>query len=464
MSLYTSATYRRGPLWTQELLLSVRGSVRRWIRSFGQADLASQIERFEHFDAEAVTEIQLLKVRATLEQAAKYVPFYRKRFAEIGFDPRDLTHLRDLQRIPELTKLEALSAGHSLLSERHWGPRYSALTSGTTGTPMRVWRDLSIARREQAFINRQLRWAGVKDGDSRVWLRGDKVVPLRQRTPPYWRLSRGDNTLLMSSYHLSASSSSLYIEEMGRFDPKVIVAYPSSILLLARSLANDGNRYRGRRLRAIITSSETLTSEHRGIIEGAFRCRIFNFYGSAERVVCIGTCESGKYHLMSDYGYAEFAPCADGSLELVGTSFGNYVMPWIRYRIGDVVVPAPSDARCDCGRSLPLIEQIEGRVSDSIVTPDGREVMMAGNILAYIPDVIEGQVRQERPGEVELLLVMARGGQLNIESAKRAVTDHLGCAMQVSVHCVAAVPRTASGKLRPVVRVAASHTSTEVSA
>jgi phenylacetate-coenzyme A ligase PaaK-like adenylate-forming protein len=113
---------------------------------------------------------------------------------------------------------------------------------------------------------------------------------------------------------------------------------------------------------------------------------------------------------------------------------------------------------------LPLIEQIEGRVSDSIVTPDGREVMMAGNILAYIPDVIEGQVRQERPGEVELLLVMARGGQLNIESAKRAVTDHLGCAMQVSVHCVAAVPRTASGKLRPVVRVAASHTSTEVSA
>src|SRR5207253_7378470 len=50
------------------------------------------------------------------------------------------------------------------------------------------------------------------------------------------------------------------------------------------------------------------------------------------------------------------------------------LMPFIRYRIEDVGVP--SDRRCSCGRGLPLMERVTGRVADYLKRRDGS--MVAG--------------------------------------------------------------------------------------
>ena len=180
--------------------------------------------------------------------------------------------------------------------------------------------------------------------------------------------------------------------------------------------------------------------------------QIFDWYGSFERMSAIGTCEHGRYHLISDYSYTELEDKGNGSSEVIGTSFDNMLMPWIRYRLGDALVPAAPGTVCECGRHFPVIEQIIGRVEDYILAPDGRHVVMMSNVLDYIPNLLEGQVRQDSREELTLLLVLAPNARLDEASVRKAVKAQLGEGMTITIRQVDSIPRTNNGKLRVVVR------------
>ena len=113
------------------------------------------------------------------------------------------------------------------------------------------------------------------------------------------------------------------MEALEEYDPVALQTYPSAVLFLAGMLDSQGRRYGSassspRKLRAIVTSSETLLPEQRKLIERVFGCRVFDWYGSFERVAAIGTCEHGNYHLLSDYGHAEILDSEQGG-EVIGT-------------------------------------------------------------------------------------------------------------------------------------------------
>jgi phenylacetate-CoA ligase len=453
MSIYTAPYYIGSPVWMQEAMLSLRGWARGSLRE-GPAfrrELA-EVDRTQWLDEAAMDALQLDRVRRTLQHAFDHVPFYRDRMRAVGFEPDDLHTLADLGRLPELSKRDVFDAGERMLSDVHHGLRFKGSTSGTTGLSMTGWRDLHTINRENAFIWRQMGWAGMKPGDRRVWLRGDKVVPSAQKAPPFWRHNRGEHQLMMSAYHLSEATAGAYIDALEAYDPVVLQGYPSAVLLMARYLVSKGRRYRGRSLRSVVTSSETVTDEHRRLVDEAFGVRIFDWYGCFERMVAIGTCEQGRYHLMSDYSYTELHPQPDGSCEVVGTSFDNLLMPWIRYRLGDAIVPAPQGTLCTCGRAFPVIDHIVGRIEDYILTPDGRHVFMMSNVLDYLPNLLEGQIRQDSRDEVKLLVVMAPGAVLDEPGARAAVRAQLGDDMRITIQRVERIPRTSNGKLQVVVR------------
>ena len=157
----------------------------------------------------------------------------------------------DLSRLPLLTKQDVVKAGLALVARRAGLLRFKGTTSGSTGLSLTGYRDLRSIRYENAFIARQLSWAGMRRGDRRAWIRGDMVVPAGQGCPPFWRLNRADNMLMLSSFHLSEAHSPAYIAALEHFDPVIIQAYPSSIAFLARYLDGSGRRYRGRSLKGI---------------------------------------------------------------------------------------------------------------------------------------------------------------------------------------------------------------------
>lgn len=451
--MFSSFAYRLNPVWAQELLISAKSSLRNMVRE-GRAfeAIATQLHETQWWSEHELRDFQSQRLRLIVESAARDVPYYRDQYRPLGLDIEQLEFPQAIANLPLITKGDVREGGKSLISERKQGPLFPGSTSGTTGTPLNLYQDLPAINRENAFIRRQLTWAGLRRGDRRAWMRGDMIVSAAQQQPPYWRLNRTENMLMLSSYHLSEAAAPAYVDSLALFDPVVIQAYPSSIGFLATWMLSTGTRYRGRSLRGIVTSSETLSEIRRREIESAFGCRVFDWYGQFERVAAIGTCEQGRHHLLSDYSYVEMLPADDGLFELVGTGFNNLSMPLIRYRCGDLVRPAPPNEHCACGRSFPLIEQVIGRVDDPIQLTDGRSIGRLDHIFKDVEGILEAQIRQERRDAVTILVVPGTGFNDRTRHTLHSNARHrLGEGIALEIRLVDAIPRTGNGKFKGVV-------------
>jgi len=448
-----SLAYRRSPIWAQESLISAKHSLRRMMRE-GRAfeAIAARVNESQWWSERALRDFQSANLRTVVESAACQVPYYRDRYRSLNLNFGNLEFPEDMAKLPSITKTDVREGGKSLVSEKKRGPLFSGSTSGTTGAPLSLYQDRHAINRENAFIWRQLFWAGLRRGERRAWMRGDMIVPSTQEKPPYWRMNHAENMLMLSSYHLSESAAPAYLDSLAGFDPVVIQAYPSSIGFLAAWMLSAGVHYRGSSLRGIVTSSETLSAIQRREIESAFACRVFDWYGQFERVAAIGTCERGRHHLLTDYSYVEMLPAEDGLFELVGTGFNNMSMPLIRYRCGDLVRPAPATERCACGRSFPLIEEIVGRVDDPIKLPDGRSVGRLDHLFKGVEGILEAQIRQDRRDTLTMLVVASAAFSDRTREILQSNARHrLGESIALEIRPVDSIPRTRNGKFKGVV-------------
>jgi phenylacetate-CoA ligase len=433
--------------WTYSLKFSLRSLGRELVRNFwGRHFVYPLLAANEH----------------SREALARYVA---RRAAALGVhidgDPAGLPRLAPGSRL--LTRQELRRHPERLLRPRRWGSiiRTTIRTSGTSGTPLTIVQSLGNMVREEAFIYRQLRWIGYRHGQRRAWIRGDLVCGAQPQDGRYWCRDWVGNMLMMSSYHLSDASMGAYIAALEEFDPVVIQAYPSSIAALAAWLNARGRCYgqelRGRRLRGVMTSSETLAPEVRAAVRTAFGVAVFDWYGQSERVAAIGTCEHGSYHVLTDYsgvallGTGEMSGAAGepAAWELVGTSLNNLAMPLERYRTGDSVIPGDEGKKnaCPCGRVFPTVEAVVGRQDKIITLPDGRIVARLDRIFqGHERHLVEAQVLYRGDGRFVLRVVALEG--FGEQDAQAMVDQFLlrvpGVA--VSVERVAAIPRGPNGK------------------
>lgn len=327
--------------------------------------------------------------------------------------------------------------------------RSSIRTSGTSGSPMTLVQSLGAVIREEAFLQRQLHWAGWRPGQKRAWIRGDIVCAADPPDGRYWCHDWFGRMLMMSSYHLSNASIGAYIGALERHDPVVIHAYPSSIALLAAWLERSGRRYGAPSLRGVLTSSETLVPQVRAAIERSFGVRVFDWYGQAERVAAIGTCERGSYHVLTDYSGVELLEgVAEGGLcELVGTTLNNPAMPLARYRTGDRVLPG--SGACACGRVFPTVAAVMGRQEQGVTLPDGRTVTCLDRVFHGLDaHIIEGQVLYRGDGSFTLRVVTMPGFGRADETALLAAFRQRVPHAAVGVEQVAAIARGPNGKFK----------------
>jgi phenylacetate-CoA ligase len=336
--------------------------------------------------------------------------------------------------------------------------RSTIRTSGTSGTPLTLVQTLGAIVREEGFVQRQLHWIGWRPGQRRAWIRGDIVCADRPPDGRYWCHDLAGRMLMMSSYHLAETTIGAYVGALERYDPVVLHAYPSSVAALATWLDAHGRRYGesggGRALRGVLTSSETLEPAVRALVERSFGVRVFDWYGQAERVAAIGTCEAGSYHVLTDYGGVELLEGEggegdegdDGSCELVGTTLNNPAMPLRRYRTGDRVLPG--DGRpCACGRVFPTVQAVIGRRERIVTLPDGRMVARLDRVFqGHDRHLIEGQVLYANDGRFRLRVVAGPGFSAHAESRLVAAFLLRVPGADVAVERVTAIPRGPNGK------------------
>ncbi|RAI70742.1 phenylacetate--CoA ligase family protein [Pseudomonas fluorescens] len=317
-------------------------------------------------------------------------------------------------------------------------------TSGSTGRPLTITQDLGTTVKEEAFVYRQLRWAGYQHGDRRAWLRGDVVCNGKPYRGIYGCRDWWSNTLMLSSYHISSHTAQNYLSALESFNPILIQAYPSSIYSLASWMLANKVCYSGNSLRAIVTSSETLERSVQECIEQAFGCRVFDWYGQAERVAAIGTCEHGGHHVLTDYGRVELLSDSDDLYELVGTSYNNKAMKLSHYRTGDLV--RLNSEACPCGRTFPTVDTIIGRRDKKITLADGRQIGRLDHLFKGMKNVVEGQVVYR--GENRFILRAVVGPDWRTADAELLVqrlNERVGHVV-ANVEIVFSIPRGANGK------------------
>ena len=334
-----------------------------------------------------------------LHRARKSVPWYREHW-----DARrrngDASSPELLDNWPILEKDEVRRNPMAFLAD-DCDPKsmYQVQTSGTTGKPIEFYQSRATVRRQYALSEaRMKRWYGVSRRDRWAHLGGQLVAPVGQKEPPFWVRSLGLHKVYMSTVHLSVATAPAYHREIIRFQPAYLLGYSSALHALAGGML--AANLPSPELKVVISDSEPLLDYQRETIERAFTCPVVETYGQTEGVLMASQCLHGRMHLWPETGYLEVL--ADGVQvsageigDFVVTGLSNPDMPFIRYRVGDCGAVAPATEPCACGRTLPHLSSVVGRIDDVVVTADGRQIGGLDPAFHIDAPLVEAQVVQE---------------------------------------------------------------------
>jgi phenylacetate-CoA ligase len=414
--------------------------------------MITDLRRHESMSPAEIDALQESALHRTLTTAIARLPYYRR--LPRSFHPgQSRAVLREY--FPIIDKHTLLQNPDKLYP--HAGRRmlWNTLgkTSGTTGTPLTVFRNPQSVLAENAFIRRHWTWAGFRRGMRFATLRGDLIVPVDQAEPPFWFHNRYSQQLLLSSRHLKEPCVGAIIDELERFAPAMLQAYPSTVFALAQFMAERNRRVH---IPFVFTASEPLYQHQRELIEERFGARVMDMFGMAERVAFATECEHGSMHLNPDYSFVELVnedgqPTDDVGF-IVGTTFHSMAMPLVRYRLSDRTrwVHGP----CACGRPFPRIEPVTGKFEDSIYGGNGAFVSPSVLTFAFkgLRNIRKSQVAQVAPERWEIRLVPDAGfGAEDKHRLVDNVRNLVDSLVTVDVVVRDDIPSTPSGKFRWVV-------------
>ena len=124
--------------------------------------------------------------------------------------------------------------------------------------------------------------------------------------------------------------------------------------------------------------------------------------------------------------------------------------PFIRYRVGDLAMWDPDP--CLCGRQMPVIKEVIGRIEDVVIGPDGRQMVRFHGVFTGQPNVREGQIIQEALSMIRVRVVPThRFSQVDEQDIVNRVQQRLGNEVTVTVEKVREIPRTKAGKFQAVI-------------
>jgi phenylacetate-CoA ligase len=412
-----------------------------------------ELEQSQWHSPEALAQLSFLRLLDALGHAERHVPFYRKRFAEFGVRVSQIKAPEDLAAFPIVTKDDVRKHPQEFVAENFRGHLHRSSTGGSTGASMTFHYDHATYEKRVAAAIRANRWAGAEIGNREVHVWGRP--PGEREGLHTWKRSLVEwvwRHKFVSSFHLHQDKLGDTFRAIGSYAPRAIIGYTTPLYLLARA-AIDEQIVMPAPL-GIITSAERLFEHQREVIEKGFGAPVFDRYGCREVMLIGAECQRhAGLHLNVENVFVELyrggRPAPIGTAgEVLLSDLQNRAMPLLRYRNDDVATAKAG--LCPCGRGLPLLASVEGRVLDLIVGTNGR--IVAGEAFVHLLKeypIDRFQVHQRADRSTSLRIIAGRGfrSEQATEIDKRLRTV-LGHDAAFCVELVDDIPLTISGKHR----------------
>jgi phenylacetate-CoA ligase len=388
------------------------------------------LNKSQWWTREQLENLQLEGLKELVDFARKECPYYR--------DLPEIKDLADIKQIPVLTKSLIKQNFNKILVSKI---PHCITTTGGTVSKVTVAGDLRI--REALEAERFKSWYPIKKWDRLCYLWGSidvgQVPHIKDKY--LW---------LPVEMLINQDVASDYIERIAKFKPDYLKAYAHPLYILARYTLELGKSLRGC-VGVIATHCETLTPEMRKIIEEAFGCEVFNYYGSRDLGSQAQDCNVHKdLHVTMERYLLEIE---DG--RFLFTDLLNYASPLIRYENQDIGEWGES---CQCGRGLVTIKPLVGRVLNYLQDKNGDWI---SGFIIYLPimyydhkfgtnlfDWVEAyQIRQREQGKITILLKPWNHVKPPEDlSQQLKVIQEYGQNFMVDIQIVDSIPKSSTGK------------------
>ncbi len=410
-----------------------------WLMKDGANAAIREIDRNEQLGRAALEEVTLGKLRNLLVHASANVPYYSDRLDGVAVSGSASELVASFQRLPPLSKATINENLESMISTDLGGNGLDKnSTSGSTGEKLIFYTDWRSGAYRKATVRRSQRWLGVKPGEPEVRLWGSPIDIDRAKSLRGYVHSVISREKMLSAYSMDEASLHEYLRFCKRFKPKLLIAYPSALMIFAAFLEKQGARLPS--LRAISCSAETLYDHDREYLAGVLGAPVFNRYGCREvGDIANEVPDADGLLVSSDRVYVEILdeqgkPCAPGEQgEVVVTDLENYGMPMIRYRIGDLARWAPENARGIEKYPFPMLKSVDGRTLDIVQAPNGNRI--GGTywtiLLRNRPGIKKFQVIQDTYDSIRVLYVREQGAGPDFDYYRKEIAERCGDELRV---------------------------------
>lgn len=458
-SMSYSNLYFKAPVFFQNIAMSSYGLYWKK-RRFGGV-FKKEVDLFRtrnSFSKQQWDKYQELELRKLLVHAFTNVPFYKKKYMDAGYNLGDFQtfKLKDLNKLPFLEKEELRQFGKTelLSNTRNKGSFYSS--SGSTGTPTSIYYSREFHQKWSAAFEVRIReWAGVDRFTPRGMIGGRKI--LKGNSPPFYRYNYFEKQTYFSAYHIGPSNLNNYLKGIIEGKVEYMTGYAMSNYLLAIEFEKAG--IIPPKMKAVITSSETLTNEMRRTLEKVYDCKVYDSYSGVEACGLISESNDGKLFNSPDIGIIEVLDKKGNNVkqneigELISTGLLNYDQPLIRYKIGDRISLGNVN-NVNNQRQMPIIKSINGRIEDVVTGPNGNIMVRFHSIFVDIGGLIASQIIQQTISHIVLKLVIDDNCYNDVNS-EAIMTDRLkyqlGDSIKIFFEYVNELPLTSSGKIKAVI-------------
>lgn len=416
-----------------------------------------ELNQTQWLSREELLTLQQKKLHSLLIYAYQYVPYYRRLFDRVGFNPDDvLADRTQFCRLPILTKAIIRQNSNNMLTtdSKRRASMSPLTTGGSTGHPLAFMQDNNFRDYVTADIHRHLGWAGWELGQVHAYIWGASFETETSRTIRAKLMNWALNRFVTNAYVLSDESMGAFVSQIRRCHPRILFGYPSGLYRFAEFVHEHG--FDDIKFNSILASAEVLYPAQRQFIEAVFDGKMFNRYGTRELGGICCECEAHTAsHISVENVYVEILQELDNneptqpgeSGHIIVTNLNNYGMPFIRYSIEDMGAWS-TVKNCPCGRELPLMDLVQGRRVDIFKTKDGRAVWGGFASLLFAMDgVKQFQVVQK---SLDLVVVrIVKEGELDqtlLDRIERTVKTAMGDDIEVRFEFPEEIPVLSSGK------------------